>query len=237
VRRVNGRRWLVVLCAAGTTCFLACFGFAAASYPGGTWSDRHAIGHSLLRNYLCDLMQTRALNGQEAQAGSLAARGGMVVMMVAVGAFFALIAELAPPGSRAGRITGRAGLAAAVLGCAVPLAPSDLVRDAHLIAVTCAFVPALLATLAAFSVCLRSQGIPRWIVALAALTLAAGALDGVGYAYAYGLYFANVRVAHDHWLNLALPALQRAATFGLLAWIAAVCVHAGRGAPHPEAPA
>jgi hypothetical protein len=124
-----------------------------------------------------------------------------------------------------------------VLGCAVPLAPSDLVRDAHLIAVVCAFAPALLATLAAFSVCLRSPRVPRWLVALAAFTLATGALDGVGYVYAYGLYFANVSVARDHWLNLALPALQRAATFGLLAWIAAVCVHAWRAAPRPEAPA
>src|SRR4051812_39804109 len=108
VPSVKARRRLVALCAASTTCFLACFGFAAASYPGGTWTDRRAPGHSLLRNYLCDLMQTRALNGQEAQAGSIAARGGMTVMMVAVGAFFALIAGLAPPGSRAGKVTRRA---------------------------------------------------------------------------------------------------------------------------------
>jgi hypothetical protein len=237
VQRMTARRWLVALCAASTTCFLACFGFAAASYPGGTWFDRRASGHSLLRNFLCDLMQTRALNGQEAEAGSLAARGGMAVMMVAIGAFFALIAGLAPPGSRAGRVTWRAGLAASVLGCAVPLLPSDLARDAHVIAVVCAFAPALAATLAAFSVCLRSPRVPRWLVALAAFTLAMGALDGIGYAYAYALHFANVRVAHGRWLNLALPALQRAATFGLLAWIAAVCLHAWReeGAPRPEA--
>ncbi len=63
-------RWLVRICLAGTACFVACFGIAIALYPGGTWFNRRAEGHSFWMNFLCDLMQSRALNGEEATVGS-----------------------------------------------------------------------------------------------------------------------------------------------------------------------
>jgi acyl CoA:acetate/3-ketoacid CoA transferase beta subunit len=58
-----------------------------------------------------------------------------IAMLGALAAFFALVARLETPVSRAGRLARRAGAAAAVLGCAVPLAPSDRFRDAHVAAV------------------------------------------------------------------------------------------------------
>jgi hypothetical protein len=176
-------------------------------------------------NFLCDLMQTHALNGQAAPVGSLFARFGTLAMLVALAAFYAQIAKLESPISRAGRIARGAGLAACVLGCAVPLVPSDLFRDAHVIVVVCAFVPSLVATIAASIVCLRAPRVSLWLRALAVLTLGAGGLDGLLYGYAYAQAYRLVPAAYRLEINLSLPLLQRAATIGLLAWVLAVCLH------------
>ncbi|MEI8256578.1 MAG: hypothetical protein WCJ30_12970 [Deltaproteobacteria bacterium] len=210
-------RRLVALSAGGTAVFVASFGAAIARYPGGTWFNRHAHGHSLAKNFLCDLLQTRALNGQDARVGAQLAGLGMFAMLVALAAFFALVAGLETPVSRAGRIARGAGLLACILGAAIPLTPSDRFRTAHLAAVLVGFVPALLATVAALVVCLRAPGVSRWTRALALLTVSSGALNGFAYAYA--------AAARTHLVDHALPVLQRVSTFGVIGWVLAVCVH------------
>jgi len=220
-------RWLIVVSAAGTTAFVACFGVAIALYPGGTWFDRRAQGHSFMQNFLCDLMQTHALNGQAAPVGSLFARIGTLAMLVALAAFLTQIARFETHMSRSGRIARGAGLLACVLGCAVPLVPSDLFRDAHVIVVICAFVPSLVATIAAAIVCLRASDVSIWVRALAVATLGTGGLDGVLYAIAYAQVYGLFPMVQQRLINESLPVLQRVATLALLAWVLAVCVHTG----------
>ena len=43
--------------------FLLCYLMAAARYPGGSWVDPGQPGFSWRHNYLCDLLDTRAVNG------------------------------------------------------------------------------------------------------------------------------------------------------------------------------
>ncbi|MBT3221792.1 MAG: hypothetical protein HN348_22160 [Proteobacteria bacterium] len=206
---------------------------AIALYPGGTWFDYHAVGHSFWLNFLCDLMQTEALNGEAAPVGSLFARLGTLAMFTSLAAFFVQIARLESPVSRHSRLTpghvaAGAGVVACMFGFAIPLVPSDLFRNAHLVVVVCAFVPSLVAVIASLVVCLRGPTVSWWIKGLALLTLATGALDGVlygvGYAQAYQL------IPHfQRWLlNHSLPVLQRLATLALLGWVIAVNVDAVR---------
>ncbi len=219
-------RWLVVVSAVGATCFVACFVVAAVLYPGGSWMNRLAPGHSLTKNFLCDLMQVRALNGQIAEVGSIFARIGTFAMLVALASFFVQIAKL-ESGSRAAKVARNAGLLACLFGCAVPLLPSDQFRTAHLVAVVCAFLPSLVAVIAASIVCFRAPGVTRWIKAAALVTLASGALDGLLYGFAYGTYALKMYPPRSVYVvvNHLLPLLQRTATFGLLAWLLAVTLH------------
>ncbi len=219
---------LVAVSAIGTACFLLCYTIAIALYPGGSWFDKHAVGHSFSQNFLCDLMQTRALNGVEAPVGSLLARLGMVSILVALAAFYSQIARLETPRSRAGKVAQWAGLSAAVLGLAVPVATSDQHRDAHIISVVVAFVPSLVATIAALLVCLRVATVPRLIRIAAALTLIAGGIDGLLYAFVYASPLLGIVPASRdtrRLISLSLPFFQRIASIGVLAWLVAVCWH------------
>lgn len=217
-------RWLIAITALGTTCFVACFAVAVALYPGGTWFDRRAPGHSFTKNFLCDLMQTHALNGEAAPVGSLFARIGTLAILVAFAAFFTLIARFESPPSRAGRVARGAALVGCVLGCAIPLVPSNLFRDAHVIVVVVAFLPGLVATIAAAIVCLRAPGVSRWIRGLAFLTLGSGGVDGLLYGLAYAQVYGFVPTFQRELISASLPLLQRVAMFALLAWIFAVCL-------------
>ncbi len=216
-------RTLVALCVTGTAVFVGCLGAAIAMYPGGTWFNRRARGHSFARNFLCDLLQTRALNGKDAHVGALIASVGMFAMLAALVAFFALIPALESPVSRTGRIARGAGFAACALGAAIPLTPSDRFRTVHLVAVLVAFVPALVATFAALLVCLRAPSVSLWTRVAALVTVVTGGLNGLAYAYA--------AAAQTHLVDRALPLLQRASTLGLIVWVLAVCASASRLAP------
>jgi hypothetical protein len=202
---------------------------AIALYPGGTWYDAQAVGHSWWKNFLCDLMQTRALNGEAAPVGSALARLGMVAMLAALAAFYELVARLEQPMSRDGRVARVAGWTAAGLGLLVPVATSDQFRMLHLLTVVGAFVPSVVATVAALRVCLRVEGVSPWIRWFAMLTLGAGALDGCLYAFAYaapplGLVPSSPVVRAM--VSASLPLFQRIATLAVLAWMISVCVHA-----------
>ncbi|HHH11944.1 MAG TPA: hypothetical protein ENK23_07725, partial [Sorangium sp.] len=172
-------RTLVGLCAVGTTNFVGCYAIAIALYPGGSWFDRHASGHSLARNFLCDLMQARALNGEPAVVGSLLARLGVVAMLLALAAFYSLVARLEGPPTHAGRITQGAGWLACVMGLAIPILTSDHHREAHIASVLGAFVPSLVATIFALIITLRVKGTSWWLRGAAVVTLVAGGIDGL----------------------------------------------------------
>ncbi len=233
-KRLQRGRSLVAICGVGTGCFLVCYAVAIALYPGGTWWEPHAPGHSFARNFLCDLMQPRALNGVEAPLGSLLARVGMFAMLVALVAFYAQVARLESPVSSAGRLAQRAGWLACAVGTTVPILTSDLWRLGHLISVVAAFVPSLVATVAALVVCLRAPRVSWWLRGAAVVTLGSGALDGFAYLFVYtagplGIVPESATVRNL--ISDSLPLLQRVATVGLLVWVGATCVHTWRHAP------
>jgi hypothetical protein len=47
----------------GMALFVVCYVVAAGLYPGGSWNDPGQVGFSWRHNYLCDLLDTRAVNG------------------------------------------------------------------------------------------------------------------------------------------------------------------------------
>ena len=47
----------------GMALFVLCYVVAAGLYPGGSWNDPGQVGFSWRHNYLCDLLDTRAVNG------------------------------------------------------------------------------------------------------------------------------------------------------------------------------
>lgn len=217
-------RWLVRVSAAGVLCFLACYAGAAALYPGGTWDDPGAAGHSFWQNYLCDLMQSRAHNGEPAPASAALARIGMVAMMPALVSFSAQIARLESPPTGAGRWGVRAAMLGAVLGCLIPLVPSDVWRLGHLIAVVSAFLPTIAAAAVAARISLRAAGVSNAVRAVALLTILAGAADAALYVFVYTAPYLGLvpRTQQARDLVLAaVPVLQRLATVGVVLWVAA----------------
>ncbi len=232
-RRGDGasrRRLLAAISGGGSLIFVITLVVAASLYPGGTWADRSTVGHSFFGNYLCDLMQHRALNGEPAELGSLLARIGSVAMFAALASFFLQVARLEETRSLRGRITVRAGLFAALVSCSVPLLTSDRFRTAHVIAVVASFLPAFVATVAGFGICLRSPRSTRLIKGAALVAVIAGGIDGFLYAFAYGAFAIDLRPPGDvrRLINDLLPLLQRIATLGLLAWVLAMTLRTAR---------
>lgn len=226
----RARRRLAAIAIGGALLFLIAFAVAAALYPGGTWTNRRAPGHSLLANYLCDLMQERALNGQPAAVGALVIRAGALAMFIAIGAFYLLVARLERPPGRAARLARGVGVSAAAIACTIPFLTSDRSRTAHLVAVVATFLPALVATVAAARVCLRSPQTTPWIRAAALVALVAGSVDGFLYIFAYGAHALGLppplpvrRLVGD-----LIPVLQRIASVGVIAWVLALAARARR---------
>ena len=56
--------WVLFLPLIGMLLFILCYLIAALVYPGGNWSDYQQPGFSIRNNYLCDLLDYKALNGE-----------------------------------------------------------------------------------------------------------------------------------------------------------------------------
>lgn len=57
-------KWTLFLPLAGMGLFVVFYIVAARMYPGGSWADPGQEGFSWRHNYLCDLLDTLAVNGQ-----------------------------------------------------------------------------------------------------------------------------------------------------------------------------
>ncbi len=68
--------------------FAVAMAFAAAVYPGGSWTEPDAVGFSWLRNYFCDLLRDPAINGGANTWGSLAARLAFGALGIGLGPFW-----------------------------------------------------------------------------------------------------------------------------------------------------
>ncbi len=182
------------------------FGLAVARYPGGTWFDPAAPGHDLLRNFLCDLTQPVALNGQP-NPGVGFARAAMLVLDAALLCHFLAIPALAPPTPLARPL--RAAAVVSFLGIlAVPMTPSLRFGSLHTVAVLAGTIPGIAAGVLSTSMLARSEH--RWLFRLGAAVLAVAAVDAALYV--------------THTLRggappLLLPLLQRVALTILLGWM------------------
>ena len=220
-------RRLMQVSAAGVVTFLLCYAAAAALYPGGTWADPSAPGHSFWQNYLCDLMQSRAHSGEPAPVSAGLAKLGMVAMMPAMVSFSAQIARLEMPRTRAGRLGVRAAMLAAMLGCLVPLVPSDLWRLGHLTVVVAASIPTMVAAVAAARISLRAPGVSRGVRALALFTVAFTVADAALYVFVYAAPTLGLVPRSELGRDLilaAIPVMQRLATVGVVLWVVAATV-------------
>ncbi|MCJ7465939.1 MAG: hypothetical protein MUO53_04510 [Maribacter sp.] len=68
----------------GIFLFLLLYVLAAHNYPGGSWMVPDQVGFSFLNNYLCDLLDRYAING-ELNTARYFARGSLGILCISLG--------------------------------------------------------------------------------------------------------------------------------------------------------
>lgn len=79
----------------GMGLFVILYILAALNYPGGTWIDPTAPGFSFWHNYLCDLLDYRALNG-DINTARIYARAALGVLCISLIYLWAYLPYLFP---------------------------------------------------------------------------------------------------------------------------------------------
>jgi len=181
-------------------------------YPGGTWWNAAAAGHSFWQNYLCDLTQSIAIDGVANPLGSVLAKAAMLVL---VGGLLPLWAAVPLLFARSGfarpvRALGFVSMAGVVW---VVLLPSRC-GPWHGAVVTLAGLPGLSAAILAVAGLLGArQSHARFAARIGMAMLSFALIDFtayVGHLVAGGL--------GTPWL----PALQKIALVFLVAWMLSV---------------
>src|SRR5688500_9408037 len=116
------RRWCWVTLGA-LMAFVGTMLAAADVYPGGSWTDRDAQGFSWLRNFWCDLLRSRAINGADNSLGRELASIGFAVLGAALWPYWWVAASVLTA-KRKRWVTLLGMVSAACLG-AMALLPSD----------------------------------------------------------------------------------------------------------------
>jgi hypothetical protein len=212
-------------------CLLGFIGFSASAmalYPGGTWSDRSAPGHSFFANFFCDLSQPIALSGVPNPLGSLLAQLGMLLLAGALSGLFWIVPRHFSGAGPASLWVRSAGSASVLTFIFVALAPSERYGNLHAALALTSGGFGILAAFIAIRGLLARAGAARALGLLGVSALAAGALA----ALLFVLHFRDSTPA-----PLSVPAAQKLAALLLVAWIAAVSVQtlvAGRGKPERD---
>jgi hypothetical protein len=159
--------------------FVALIGRAMSDYPGGTWEEPKAQGHSQVRNFLCDLTRPIALNGVPNASGARSAELGLLAYAVALIPFFLILPSVFPDRRRTGVLAAVCGVLAGIGGVAIVLVPSHQYGPLlHGVAVLLTAIPGLTAafaaTLGVFTT--RTAVRPIRAAALATLLLTAAAV-------------------------------------------------------------
>jgi hypothetical protein len=225
--RIRTLAWSVT---ASVTLFAALMGIGIVAYPGGTMMDPRARGFDIARNFMCELVNPVAVNGEPNPVGSVAATLGMVVLILGVGVFWALVPALFPERRALGRsvrVLGGIGFASLLL---IPVTTWLHLSVLHPIAIFGALVPSVLAALVATWGLAVGQGTRRLAV-LGGVLLVTAVVDGILYGlYTYGSDGAQAGLPPP----VMLPALQRVATVLLLLWLLAVARVVLRAAPRRQ---
>jgi hypothetical protein len=188
----------------------AMFGASMWLYPGGTWCDRAAPGHSFFGNFLCDLTWKTSLAGRPNPIGSVVGSLAMLVLAAGLFAFFFVVARQLGRRPRLQTSVRVLGAVAIVGSIGVTLMPSETFGDRHGQLVMLAGAAGLIACLLATIGLLR----PAPPLALAgAVTIVATVIDLSLYAWHY-----FHRVDCGRWT----PAVQKVALALLLSWMVLV---------------
>jgi hypothetical protein len=195
-------------------------GVAAAQYPGGTWMDRSAPGHSFWGNFLCDIARDPALDGSP-HPGAPWGRAAEWALVMALGLFFWVAPALVEPLRR--RWTIRLLGAVATLGLVLVPVTSGV---PHALALIAGAGPGFAATV----LVLRGLRHRPVLWRLGALALA---LSGLELALFLGF--------HERFgartVPLAVPAVQRLAVLAAVAWMAGCAMAVLRARPARADPA
>ncbi|HVZ36935.1 MAG TPA: hypothetical protein VG963_31130 [Polyangiaceae bacterium] len=191
---------------------LAVFGIAIAvsafMYTGGSWSDLHAPGFSLLENYWCDLVRSHGINGAEngsSRGLAMLAFGGLGVALFA---FWRPASSILPP-AVARPVLGIARLST-IGALGMVFFPSDRSPLLHGVVALAAAGCGLVGT--AWLSAIRLPGEAY----LSLRRSSGGATFGFALANA-GLYVSNWS-ARPGW-SWAEPSVQKLATLSLLVWM------------------
>ncbi|HZJ56453.1 MAG TPA: hypothetical protein VFD38_20080 [Myxococcaceae bacterium] len=180
---------------------------AAAQYPGGTWMDRSAEGHSFWGNFLCDIARDPALDGRP-HPGAAWGRCAEWALILALCLFFWIAPALVEPRRR--RRTIRLLGAVATLGLALVPITSGV---PHALALIAGAGPGFAATLLVLRG-LRHLPVLAW---LGALALGLSAVELVLFLGFHERFAATS-------VPLAVPAVQRLALLAAVAWMAGCAV-------------
>jgi len=183
---------------------------AIAGYPGGTSFDRGATGHDVWRNFLCDLTAPVALNGAANSQGAALASLALWCLGLALALFWWHLSALVVPSPLARRVVRSAGVVSSLALMALPLTRWPVLLWFHPLIVFVAAMPGLLA--AAILLYLLRRARPSWwsLWVLGVSTFVLAGADSVLYA---------IHLWTRSPAGLALPALQRLATLGFLAFV------------------
>jgi len=179
-------------------------GLAAAQYPGGTWMDRGAEGHSFWGNFLCDIARDVALDGRP-HPGALWGRVAEWALVLALGVFFWIAPALVEP--RRSRRTLRLLGAVAALGLLLVPVTTGV---PHALALLAGAGPGFTATVQV----LRGLRHRPVLAALGGLALGLAAME-------LALFLGFHERFSTGPLPLAVPAVQRLALLAATAWMGA----------------
>ncbi len=188
---------------------IACWAVAIALYPGGSQAHPSAAGHSIWLNYLCDLADGTARNG-EPNPGALFGRLGMAAMIAALALIFAGAPRLFRDRPRATLVTRAAGALCVIATAGVPLSAvlsSPLLHEGSVLIAG----PRGLAACVAVVLGARSH---RDLASVGAVMLASALVTLAVYAH-------HVVAGTSSTL---LPVAQRASLITLLVWTALVAI-------------
>lgn len=205
---------------AGLALFCVAMLAGAWLYPGGSWRHPHADGFSILENFWCDLLRQPAHNGAGNRRSAWLATLGFAALGAALAPFWLEVSRLLPePRARLLRACGLVSAAATAL---VALVPSDRFPKVHAPAVLLAGGLGLWSGILLGQFALKARRSQPWLAVTSLFLLCAASTNMALYIW----------VAYLHGPEtVVLPAVQKLATVGLLAWMLAALAASAR---HPR---
>jgi hypothetical protein len=225
MKSLHGLAYAARALGAAVAIFGVLMAYAVAHYPGGTWADHTTRGFDPLHNFICDLLEPVALDGEANGRAAHAAIAAVVVLAFGLALTWALLPALFPAQARLGFAVRRLGLLSFAGILAVPLVTAKSWYSCHAAVVLFAGVFGLAAAALAVVGLGRTEG-TRAMAWVGGFVIAVVLVDVVLYGHQL-----VVVGKPSIWLSL----LEGVATVALLVWLSCIAVgwnragSAGRG--------